>query len=104
MNTEQAKARADVLKAVAHPTRVLILHALHQRDHCVNELRSLAACTLPTLSRHLDRLKRAGIVTERRAGPKVIHHLACPCILTAVDCTLDVIQSTRKRQSRIDGP
>ena len=101
MNTEQAKARSDVLKAVAHPTRILILETLSQGDRCVNDLRSLAPTTLPTISRHLDRLKRAGIVTERRVGPKVVHHLACPCILEALDCALGVAQLARKRQSRL---
>lgn len=98
MNITQAKARADILKALAHPTRVLILDALSHGDCCVNDLRRLAPTSLPTISRHLDRLKKAGIVTERRAGPKVIHHLACPCMLEAVGCTLGVIQSVKKRQ------
>lgn len=99
MNATQAKARADILKALAHPTRVLILDALSRGDRCVNDLRHLAATSLPTISRHLDKLKRVGIVTERRVGPKVIHHLACPCMLEAVGCTLGVIQSVKKRQS-----
>ena len=99
MNTLQAKARADILKALAHPTRVLILDALSRGDRCVNDLRHLASSSLPTLSRHLDKLKKAGLVTERRAGPKVIHHLACPCILEALGCTVDVIKSVNKRQS-----
>ncbi len=101
MNTVQAKARADILKALAHPTRVLILDALSRGDRCVNDLRPLASASLPTLSRHLDKLKKAGIVTERRAGPKVIHHLACPCMLEAVGCTLGVIRSVKKRQDHI---
>lgn len=97
MNSTQAKARADILKALAHPTRVLLLDALSHGDRCVNDLRSLASTSLPTLSRHLDKLKKVGIVTERRAGPKVIHHLACPCILAALGCTLGVLKSVQKR-------
>lgn len=97
MNRQQAKARADILKAVAHPTRVLMLDALSRGDRCVNDLRHLAATSLPTISRHLDKLKKAGLVTERRSGPRVIHHLACPCILQALNCTYGVLQSVKKR-------
>ena len=97
MNTTQANARAQILKAVAHPTRVLILDALSREDRCVNELRSLATVSQPTISHHLDKLKKAGIVTEKRQGTKVIQHLSCPCILEAVDCTLGVIRSVKKR-------
>ena len=98
MNSLQAKARAAILKALAHPTRVLMLDALSRGDRCVNDLRNLAAVSQPTLTHHLERLKKAGLVTERRAGKRVIHHLACPCILEALECTLGVLQSTEKRQ------
>ena len=97
MNTAQAKARADLLKALAHPTRVLMLDALSRGDCCVNDLRSLAATSQPTISRHLEKLKKVGIVTERRAGKRVIHHLACPCMLQALECTCGVLQSVKKR-------
>ena len=98
MNSLQAKARAAILKALAHPTRVLMLDALSRGDRCVNDLRSLAAVSQPTITHHLEKLKKAGLVTERRAGKRVIHHLACPCILEALECTLGVLQSTEKRQ------
>ena len=98
MNSLQAKARAAILKALAHPTRVLMLDALSRGDRCVNDLRNLAAVSQPTITHHLERLKKAGLVTERRAGKRVIHHLACPCILEALECTLGVLQSTEKRQ------
>ena len=98
MNSLQAKARAAILKALAHPTRVLMLDALNRGDRCVNDLRNLAAVSQPTITHHLEKLKKAGLVTERRAGKRVIHHLACPCILEALACTLGVLQSTEKRQ------
>ncbi len=98
MNLLQAKARAAILKSLAHPTRVLMLDALSRGDRCVNDLRNLAAVSQPTITHHLEKLKKAGLVTERRAGKRVIHHLACPCILEALECTLGVLQSTEKRQ------
>ena len=100
MNTAQAKARAELLKALAHPTRVLMLDALSRGDCCVNDLRSLAATSQPTISRHLDKLKKVGIVTERRAGKQVIHHLACPCMLQALGCTFEVLKTVTKRRSQ----
>ena len=100
MNSIQAKARAAILKALAHPTRVLMLDALSRGDRCVNDLRILAAVSQPTISHHLEKLKKVGIVTERRQGKKIVHHLACPCMLEAVDCTFGVIQSVKKRQDK----
>jgi len=100
MNTPQAKIRADILKALGHPTRVLMLDALNQGDCCVTDLRRLAAVSQATISRHLAWLKRVGLVTERRAGPRVIHHLACPGILQALKCAGEAAQTTKKRRDR----
>jgi DNA-binding transcriptional ArsR family regulator len=97
MNIAQAKAKADVLKALGHPVRVLMLEALSRGDRCVNDLRALAAISQPSISRHLAWLKRAGIVTERRAGPRVFHHLACPGMLQALRCAETVVHASRKR-------
>lgn len=98
MNPIQAKAKADVLKALGHPLRVQMLDALSRGDRCVNDLRILAAVSQPTISRHLAWLKRAGLVTERRAGPRVIHHLACPGILQALKCADEAAQAAKKRR------
>jgi len=97
MNSTQAKARADILKTLGHPIRVQMLDALSHGDRCVNDLRILAPVSQPTISRHLAWLKRAGLVTERRAGPRVIHHLACPGMLQALKCADEAVQSVKKR-------
>ena len=98
MNTAQAKAKADILKALGHPIRVQMLEALSRGDRCVNDLRILARVSQPTISRHLACLKRAGLVTERRAGPRVIHRLACPGMLQALKCADEAAQAARKRR------
>lgn len=100
MNYEQAKARADILKAVAHPIRILLLDALSRGDKCVSELTGLVDVDQSSISRHLTQLKKAGIVTERREGAKIIHHLSCPCMLQAVDCSVDVLKNSKKRLDR----
>lgn len=100
MNAAQAKTMADILKALGHPIRVQMLDALGRGDRCVNELRILAPVSQPTISRHLAWLKRVGLVTERRAGPRVIHHLACPGMLQTLKCADEAAQSAKKRRDR----
>ena len=98
MNSIQAKIRASILKPLGHPVRVQMLEALARGDRCVNDLRSLATICQANISRHLACLKRAGLVTERRAGPRVIHHLACPGILQALRCADDAARAAKKRR------
>ena len=95
---EQAKAKADILKALANPIRLVVVDALRRGDLCVCDLNKLVGVRQPTLSRHLNQLKKAGIVTERREGVRVIHHLETPCILKAFDCASRVISSHLTRQ------
>ena len=98
MNYTHAKARADILKALAHPIRILFVDALSQGDMCVSELNKLVDVDQSTISRHLSQLKKVGIVSERKEGMKVIHHLECPCMLQAVGCTVDVLKNTARRR------
>ena len=100
MNYEQAKTRADILKALAHPIRVLIVDALTHEDLCVCDLNELAKIDQSGMSRHLSMLKQAGIVTNRREGMKVFYHLQTPCILGAFECAVDVVRADAKRKGR----
>ena len=100
MTVEEAKARAKVMKALGHPLRLQVVEALYGKDLCLCELHPLFKVRQPTLSRHLAVLKQAGLLTERRTGPRVILHLATPCIVRAFDCALAVVQADHQRRGR----
>lgn len=101
MNHEQAVLQAGILKALAHPVRVLIVDALTGGDRCVCELNRLAAIDQSGLSRHLAVLRKAGILSDRRDGMKVFYHLETPCILKALACTVDVVKADARRKTRL---
>ena len=99
MNYQQARVRADILKALAHPVRILIVNALADGARCVCELNRLAEIDQSGLSRHLAILKKTGIVSDRREGMKVFYRLETPCILKAFECAVDVIRADVKRRN-----
>jgi DNA-binding transcriptional ArsR family regulator len=101
MTTEQAKFKSDILKALAHPIRIILVDALRQRDMCVCDLNALVNVDQSSVSRHLAQLKRAGIVSEKREGMRVIHHLQTPCILDAIGCAENVLMDRHKKQESI---
>jgi DNA-binding transcriptional ArsR family regulator len=101
MNMEQARIKAEIMKAMSHPIRIILVDALSKGDRCVCELQPLVGIDQSTLSRHLSQLKRAGIVSERKEGVKVIHHLETPCILKAFDCAEKVLQQRHARQAAL---
>lgn len=79
-------AQAEMIKAMAHPTRLLILNSLKKKETCVCKLRELVGDDLSTVSKHLSILKNAGLVVARRESNWLHYRLLCPCVLEFADC------------------
>lgn len=91
------KLRADVIKALAHPSRLLIVDELSRGERCVCELTELVGADISTVSKHLSVLKKAGIVLNDRRGVQVFYRLRCPCILRFFDC----IEAVAEEKDRV---
>jgi DNA-binding transcriptional ArsR family regulator len=63
------------LEALAHPARIRLARTLARGEHTTGELAAAWQLTAPEVSRHLTVLKKAGLVTTRRRGRYVLHHL-----------------------------
>ena len=95
-NLAQYQARAKIVKALAHPTRLLLVDELARREYCVCELTEKAGADISTVSKHLSLLKNAGLVEDEKHGQMVIYRIKTPCILNFLSCVEDVI----KQQAR----
>jgi DNA-binding transcriptional ArsR family regulator len=100
VNYAQASIRAGIMKALAHPVRILIVEALAEGERCVCELNRLADIDQSNVSRHLAFLKQAGIVSDRREGMKVFYKLQTPCILRAFECAVEVAKADVEHRAR----
>lgn len=94
-------ARAAILKAMAHPSRLIMLDALARREHCVCELTDLVGADISTVSKHLAVLKNAGIVDDDRRGQMVFYHLKTPCLLKFFTCVESVLQKQAKEHAAL---
>jgi DNA-binding transcriptional ArsR family regulator len=63
-------AYTHVLVALADPTRRLLFESLRGGEHTVGELAELACIRQPTASQHLQALREARLVTDRRDGTR----------------------------------
>lgn len=66
---------AEVLKALGDTTRLKIVSLLNIRDCCVCELVPLFGISQPAVSKHMSRLRGAGVVKETRKGMWVFYSL-----------------------------
>ena len=89
------EARAQVFKALAHPSRLLIVDELMQSEKCVCDLTALVGSDMSTVSKHLSVMKRAGLVEDRKEGLRVHYRLRVPCILGFMECVEAVLKENR---------
>jgi len=94
----QFEARARIVKALAHPSRLFIVDELSRHERCVAELTEMVGADMSTVSKHLSVLRAAGIVRDERRGAQVIYHLRVPCVLKFFDCVGEVIESVAEEQ------
>lgn len=66
---------SQTFQAFSDPNRQKIIDALKKREMPVSEIAANLDITLPTLSHHLDILKRAGLVASRREGQQIFYSL-----------------------------
>jgi len=92
------EVRARIIKAMAHPARLMIVDELSRRERCVHELTEMVGSDISTVSRHLSVLRSAGIVRDERRGSKIYYILRTPCILNFLSCVETVIKSTAEEQ------
>jgi ArsR family transcriptional regulator len=98
---KRLEARARILKALAHPTRLFIVEELAHGERCVCELRNLIGADISTVSKHLSVLKQSGLIAADKRGLQVWYRLQVPCVLNFIGCVEDVLKSNAQeaRQS-----
>ena len=66
---------ALMFKALSHPIRVWIVKQLAVQDHCVGEFVKSVNVEFATISRHLAKLKKVGLITSRKKGREIWYAL-----------------------------
>jgi DNA-binding transcriptional ArsR family regulator len=87
------QARVQIVKAMAHPTRMFIVDELSRSgERCVCELTEMIGDDISTVSKHLAVLKNAGIIGDDKRGNQVFYSLKVPCIADFFRCVETVIE------------
>ena len=75
--------QAEVLKTLASPRRLEILHRLSDGPREVGRLAAELGLSQPNVSQHLAVLRTAGMVDAERDGREVRYRLSDPDVMTA---------------------
>ncbi|PTW59715.1 ArsR family transcriptional regulator [Breoghania corrubedonensis] len=90
----------SVLSALAEPTRLEAIRLLKDgTEHCVCELMQKLDATQSRMSRHMQVLKRAGLVCDRRDAQWVRYRLN-PDLQPEIRAILDAVFDAAQAQER----
>ena len=92
---EHARAAADLLKALSHETRLMILCLLVEGEKSVGELEQLMLLRQPSVSQQLARLRFDGVVNARRDGRTIYYSLGSEEAKKVVTLLYDLYCSTK---------
>lgn len=94
--------RAEILKALAHPSRLLIVDVLNERGElCVCDLEKIVGSDQSTVSKHLSILRQSGIIDHRREGKNSMYRLARPCVMDFFTCIEQVMRENLREQREL---
>ena len=96
------EARARVVKAMAHPTRLFVVDELVRHgEHCVCELTEMVGMDMSTVSRHLAILRDAGLIEDEKRGTQVFYRVRVGCIVNFLDCVESFMRCNARRQREL---
>ena len=85
---------ARVGKALSHGNRLELLDFVAQGPRSVDELASMTRLSVANASKHLQELRRAGLVLARKEGLRVFYELAGPDVVDLI-AALGQVAETR---------
>ncbi len=96
----RAERLVRVLSALAEPTRLETMRLLiRQGELCACELTPSLNATQSRMSRHLQTLKQAGLVTDRRDAQRVLYRVN-PALPPDIGNVLDAVMAAREGTAR----
>lgn len=102
MYSEIFELHAHLLKALAHPRRLEIIHLLRDTELPVTDIHTMLDLPQANISQHLMILRDAGAVKNRKDGKQIFYSLAHPNILKASDLLRKVLIDSHKHSTLAD--
>ncbi len=92
-------AKAELFRALGHPTRIRILELLAEGDRAVSELIAETGVEASSLSQHLAVVRHTGLATSSRQGNAVTYSVAGPEVAAFLGAARAVLALTLGRSA-----
>ncbi len=101
MDPKANQWRAEVLKALAQPTRIAILETLRPGEECVCRICPAVGGSQPNVSKHLTLMKKAGILDSRQDGTMTFYWVKDPRVFEILDLVDQLLRREGRERARM---
>ncbi len=101
MDTKVYELQAQIYKALANPTRLMIISSLGEGEKTVGELVKDLSLSKSNVSQHLNYMKAIGLVCSRKEGKRVYYYVSDKRILKAIESVRQILFERFLRCSKI---
>jgi ArsR family transcriptional regulator len=101
MDERVIEMKAEVLKALAQPTRLKILECLRTGEKCICEIVPALNGEQSNISRHVSLMQRSKLVTTRKDGVKLMVRVSDPKIFEIIDKVSIILKNQVREQERL---
>jgi len=93
--------KAEILKALAQPTRLKILECLRKGERCICEIIPAVNGEQSNISRHISLMQKSHLLITRKEGVKVMVKVSDQRIFDILDQVCAVLKGQMSKQSRL---
>jgi len=93
--------KAEILKALAQPTRLKILECLRGGERCICEIVPAINGEQSNISRHISLMQKSRLISSRKDGVKVMVKIQDPQIFALLDRVNKILKRQMLEQKKI---
>ncbi len=101
MEERVLELKAEILKALAQPTRLKILELLRNGERCICEIVPAINGEQSNISRHISMMQKSHLVTTRKDGVRVMVNVKDPKIFEILDKVSVILRNQMKEQEKL---
>jgi ArsR family transcriptional regulator len=101
MEERVLELKAEILKALAQPTRLKILELIRNGEKCICEIVPAINGEQSNISRHISLMQKSNLVTTRKDGVKVMVKVKDPQIFNILDRVGRILKNQMKEQEML---
>ena len=101
MEERVLELKAEILKALAQPTRLKILELLRNGERCICEIVPAINGEQSNISRHISLMQKSHLVTTRKDGVKVMVKVKDLELFNILDGVSKILKDRFKEQEKL---